>query len=412
MGQYTGKAVRYGAGIESWEMFNHMGANNLTIVAPGGSTVGTGGGWLSGGGHSTITSAVGLGSDQVLSLQVVTADGSLLTASPEENEDLFYALRGGGGATYAIILSVVAKAHSQITTISSSLNFGYSSTQTPPQGTPVNSADKFWEAVSLYYRFARKVVDAGGLGFSYIYPLENNSYRFTTSSTLPNKTPQQFVDFMQPLYSDLNSKGINAVNSRPAAARLYGTGGRSGSAGPGNLRYTSRLFPRTHWDDDDLWNKSMNAIRRAVEAGYTFHGTLHSPNERVAGWPGNDSAVNPAWRVAALHAMLFYKEQRLAITPQQAAEAQVAINGYMDTWRELTPGSGAYINEADPAEPNWQESFFGNLYPRLLSIKQQRDPWGLFWAPTTVGSEPWEVTAVDGYPFSENGKLCRTGNSS
>lgn len=49
------------------------------------------------------------------------------------------------------------------------------------------------------------------------------------------------------------------------------------------------------------------------------------------------------------------------------------------------------MGEADPAEPNWQQSFNGSDYDRLLEIEQQCDSWGLFWAQTAVGSESWEV---------------------
>lgn len=78
-------------------MYNFMAANNITLVAPGGSTVGGAGGWLSVAGHSSITSTFGLGADQALSIEVVTADGRAVTADPETNTDLFWALRGGGG---------------------------------------------------------------------------------------------------------------------------------------------------------------------------------------------------------------------------------------------------------------------------------------------------------------------------
>ncbi len=73
-----------------------MDRYNMTLVVPGGQTVGAYGGWTAGGGHSTLGSLYGLGSDQVLSIDVVTADGRFLTADPETNADLFYALRGGG----------------------------------------------------------------------------------------------------------------------------------------------------------------------------------------------------------------------------------------------------------------------------------------------------------------------------
>lgn len=69
--------------------------------------------------------------------------------------------------------------------------------------------------------------------------------------------------------------------------------------------------------------------------------------------------------------------------------------------KEVTPGGGAHLNEADFNEPNWQESFYGVNYPRLLSIKQKYDPEGILWGKTAVGSEGWEVVA--------DGRLCTAG---
>jgi FAD/FMN-containing dehydrogenase len=89
-------AARVASGLESWEMFAYMDQYNMTLVVPGPYTVGAYGGWISGGGHSILGSLYGLGSDQALSLQVVTADGRFVTADPETNTDLYYALRGGG----------------------------------------------------------------------------------------------------------------------------------------------------------------------------------------------------------------------------------------------------------------------------------------------------------------------------
>jgi hypothetical protein len=58
--------------------------------------------------------------------------------------------------------------------------------------------------------------------------------------------------------------------------------------------------------------------------------------------------------------------------------------GPMQQWRDLTPGSGAYVSEGDRMEPNFQWSFYGSHYPRLLKIKQRYDPTNLFYAHTAV----------------------------
>lgn len=98
IGAYNGRAARVGVGIESWEMFAYMNRYNMTALVAGGYTVGAYGGWIAGGGHSALASKYGLGADQALSIQVVTADGRFVTADPHQNTDLFYALRGGGGS--------------------------------------------------------------------------------------------------------------------------------------------------------------------------------------------------------------------------------------------------------------------------------------------------------------------------
>ncbi|KAB5518084.1 hypothetical protein GE09DRAFT_519178 [Coniochaeta sp. 2T2.1] len=427
MGNYSGVAVRFGSGLETQELYSYMALHNITVVAAGIGTVGANGGWFGYGGHGNLVSYYGLGSDQGLSLEVVTADGRLLTADPFTNPDLFYALRGGGAGTFGIVTSVVMKAYPPIYTISQSVNFGLGSgglpgfnftnggnstgsgntSFSPAAPTALTDPEVFWRGIDMYYKFNKKVAEAGGIAFSYIYPLANNSLTFIGANTFPAKSAAQVSTLMQPLYSELNSIGINVTIPTTLRPNLFGSRrGQSGES-PSNTRYRSRFFPRENWDDADLWNRTIAAVRLAVEeGGYTFHGNSHAATAEVAGWPGRDSAVNPAWRKSIMHAMLM-GEQPLSMSASEAVAEQDRIQKYMSVWRQLTPSSGSYMNEGDPQEPNWQQTFFGENYPKLLAIKQARDPWGLFWAPTTVGSEAWEVLTADGYPGSQNCRLCR-----
>lgn len=80
----------------------------------------------------------------------------------------------------------------------------------------------------------------------------------------------------------------------------------------------------------------------------------------------------------------------------------------MDLLREIAPGSGAYMSEADFLEPNLQKAFYGSNYARLYELKQRYDPMSVFFALTGVGSEDWEVQVTDPLPYSwnNNGRLC------
>jgi FAD/FMN-containing dehydrogenase len=90
------KTARIEAGVK-WGEFDPL-AQEHGLASPGGtvSTVGVAG-YTLGGGMGYLARNHGLAIDNLLAVDIVTADGTLLLASNEKNPDLFWALRGGGG---------------------------------------------------------------------------------------------------------------------------------------------------------------------------------------------------------------------------------------------------------------------------------------------------------------------------
>jgi hypothetical protein len=109
----------------------------------------------------------------------------------------------------------------------------------------------------------------------------------------------KLASFVQPLYNRIAALGITVPSTGVTQASnwvdvSHGVGDAPGNGG----RFASRIFPRVSFEGSSRFNATQKAIRNTVEAGYMFHGINMAPGLDVAGYPGRDSAVNPAFRTA------------------------------------------------------------------------------------------------------------------
>jgi len=102
------KTARAQAGV-TWGEFDRETVA-FDLVTTGGTVSTTGSGLTLGGGFGWLMRKYGLACDNLVSVDVVTADGKFLTASETENADLFWAVRGGGG-NFGVVTSFEYRLH-------------------------------------------------------------------------------------------------------------------------------------------------------------------------------------------------------------------------------------------------------------------------------------------------------------
>jgi FAD binding domain/Berberine and berberine like len=105
----TARTARVGAGCTQGDVDHATHVFGLAVPAGIISTTGIAGLTLSGG-HGYLSRKYGLTIDNLIETDVVLADGSYATANKDENADLFWALRGGGG-NFGVVTSFVFKLH-------------------------------------------------------------------------------------------------------------------------------------------------------------------------------------------------------------------------------------------------------------------------------------------------------------
>ena len=287
---YTGPAVRIGAGIQDAEAYAAADKQGVIFVGGDCATVGAAGGYTQGGGHSALSSKFGLAADQTLEWEVIDGNGNFLTASRTQNSDLYWALSGGGGGTYGVVWSLTVKTHPAFPVTGVVLSFSAGS----------NGTHRFYEAIGKYHQQLPSYTAAGGVAIAMI----TNTSFLLTPLTFPSLGAAEVMNILKPLTNGITDLGISYklnVTEFPSFLEHY-----DALIEPNptqlveNAQYGGRFIPRSVIDDknDDL----TAAIRSVTQDGAIFTGIGLNVSAAVVGNVHN--SVSPSWRDTVMNVIL------------------------------------------------------------------------------------------------------------
>lgn len=362
---YSGTAVKMGAGVQGMEVNKAAFDQGMQVVTGSCPTVGVAGGYSQGGGHSALTSLRGMAADQVLEWEVVTAGGEHLIASRDQNTDLYWALSGGGGGTYGVVLSMTSKAHEDTPTAGANLTFASAGL----------SQETFYSLVS---DFQTKVLPASTeAGVTTTFFVTNTSFA-VRPMTGPGVTSSQLREFMAPFTArldELNVRYASYFGDFDSYTEFYAA---MFAPLPVNAYvYTGRLLPR-----EIVLNKGQD-----VTAAYSFinaHGATVIGIGLNASAPANaaSNSVNPGWRDALVSLLIVTPSGYNKPWAYLEDTVEMITDKLTPKLSEITPGGTTYLSEGDFRDPDWKKNFYGDNYDRLSEIKDKYDPEHVFYAPT------------------------------
>lgn len=307
------------------------------------------GGYTQGGGHSPASHDYGLAADQVLEAQVVLANGSVVTASPCQNPDLYFAIRGGGGGSYGVVTSMTVKAYPSKPVVAQSLTI-------MPLG---NNTEILLDAITQLWEDYPRLMDAGFSGYG-TWSI-NSPERLFAKQTVGyvhaiaalDKSIKDAKDTFNPLLLKLDKYNgtslcisVSWFQFTTYAAYYRAMSGVHQAVGSPNSALTSRMFSK------DVLTKNHSDLRNmiGVIAGQPKEYTLNSVElvgggKVIANKDDKYSGANPAWRSTYIVNVVArgWAEGSDEGTAQRVKDDITYHKG--GAMRRLTPDGGSYMNE-------------------------------------------------------------------
>jgi FAD/FMN-containing dehydrogenase len=360
----SGAEATIGAGARLGEVYEALQEHGLAIPAGTCPDVGVAGLTL-GGGLGILGRKYGTTSDSLAGAEIVLADGRILRCDEHHDEELFWALRGGGAGTFGVVTSLVFRA------------------VTAPDATNVHLAWPFTRAASVIEAWqswapdgpdelaaSLKITASGDAGEPSV-----DVYGVVIGSRSDGDA--LFEELVARARSDPSFSSAQNL-SFGATRRFWANLGKAGIDHEPETAEPVHMFSKSEFFRRPLPPRVIDGLLRTFSQGRAVG---ESRELDFMPWRGAYNRVRTDATAFVHREERFQLKHAVVVGPDASASEKVAADRKATaSWASVHPwGSGrVFQNFADPELDPWAEAYYGPNLDRLMRIKALYDPASVF----------------------------------
>ncbi|CAG8696017.1 12107_t:CDS:2, partial [Dentiscutata heterogama] len=354
------KTAVIGAGNRLGPIYYNLSQAGFFIPAGSCPSVGITGHAL-GGGIGLFARKYGTASDNIESIDIVNANGLLITANANQNEDLFFALRGAGGNNYGIVTSFTFNLH-----------------PTPPKVTSI----KFEYDISKIQTVFDTINELGltlpdDITFDVLLDSSTLEIQGVYQGTEDNarNAMKNFISLSKPTSKEFNQESFFESVVRWGFESVDKTINPIHS--PNKFKAKSFLVK-----PPGLSSKGIQSIKKFISQlsedcpAYALFDLFGGAMNRFA-----------ADETAFVHRDILYGIQLVMTLKGDSTTNKKCvdqINNFGVNFQKSFTSNSSYQNYIDRDLDDWQHRYYGSNFPKLVSVKKKFDPDNLFNFPQSI----------------------------
>lgn len=367
-----GPTATVGSGTLLIDLYNQLSAAGMLL--PGGScpTVGIAGLTL-GGGIGVVSRKYGLTCDNLQSVTIVTADGTLTQCDPGNHADLLWASQGGGGGNFGVVTSFTYGVRPIPELSLFTLDWPWAAAADVLgawQAWAPDAPDELWSNCQLLVApSASQVARCAGVFVGTSSALNSLLQPFVQAvSSAPTYRFVGPESYLTAMLIEAGCEGLTIPQCHLPEQNPMGTLARSTFVA--KSAYLAAAIPGAGLQAASQLVTDLQETQPGVNGGLVFDAYGGVIN-RVG--PGDTAFVHRGERCAI--------ESSVSWAPNPSAAAVAAGQAWLahaaSVLSPYTDGS-AYQNYIDPTLSDWQQAYYGANLARLIRVKQAYDPDNIF----------------------------------